>query len=240
MSEPETFNSVRAFARAIGRSHSSVGEWLHHPEWPLQSVPPWKPAHVLAAREWADETLRDSTLIKVKPVEVPAPGFAIGPDELCGSPFNTPIHLGELWDCLSHRDLVSLANALTAAVAFEMIDVSTERGEGQKDAILSRAPVAYYHRLLRLCEKHNPERLTGRMNNALIYFLAQRFNVERPNWFGEMPDPPFDELPDELRNVEPLDHRKPATTQPAKLKPSQKKSQTAGTSGKVNECPTRT
>ncbi len=45
--------SIRALARLMGRSHSTVGEWVKRPDFPTRRKAPWSDADVQAIKAWA-------------------------------------------------------------------------------------------------------------------------------------------------------------------------------------------
>ena len=47
-------STIRELARAVGRSHSAVQDWVRHPEWDQPAQPPW---NVAKAAAWAARTL---------------------------------------------------------------------------------------------------------------------------------------------------------------------------------------
>lgn len=54
-----TYTSIRAFAAAIPRSHSTLSRWMSREDWPadVATTGPWHQADVERVRQWADETL---------------------------------------------------------------------------------------------------------------------------------------------------------------------------------------
>mgnify|MGYP001350311370 CR=1 FL=1 len=51
---PAIAAGIRELARAVGRSHAAVGDWVRHPEWDQARTPPW---NVTRAAAWAARTL---------------------------------------------------------------------------------------------------------------------------------------------------------------------------------------
>lgn len=55
----EAIPSIRALARAIGRSHTAVAKWARHPEWPWSQRGPWPASLVPKIKAWAVDTLKE-------------------------------------------------------------------------------------------------------------------------------------------------------------------------------------
>ncbi|MFN0137985.1 MAG: hypothetical protein ACKVS9_17925 [Phycisphaerae bacterium] len=69
----EMANSVRALAAALGKSHTAVGRWLHHPLWDQAASPPWD---VERARAWAARTLQGNPADTYRDLEPATDGEA--------------------------------------------------------------------------------------------------------------------------------------------------------------------
>ncbi len=52
----KSISSIRELARAVGRSHTSVREWMGHPQWRFRRGP-WSAEQVEEIRAWAAATL---------------------------------------------------------------------------------------------------------------------------------------------------------------------------------------
>jgi hypothetical protein len=55
---PTTYRSLRAFAKAIPRAHTTLRTWFEKEGCPVSSKPPWTAADLQAVRDWAGECLQ--------------------------------------------------------------------------------------------------------------------------------------------------------------------------------------
>src|SRR5688500_7284392 len=104
------YTSVRAFAKALNRDHTTVGRWLAHEEWTLPRRPPWELWDGDLAHRWAAETMDSDRGWRGADRGILAPGpLALTGDEV-GRKLNVFLAWAEpVWGMLTLNDLKWLA-----------------------------------------------------------------------------------------------------------------------------------
>lgn len=151
VSEVTQIPSIRGLARLLGRAHTTVGGWLHRPDWPFRPAPPWPLGIVSDIEQWAEDHLqedRNTEQARPRTVNVAAPGFTLTGNDIAAesTPFHLRPHLTEAqYGTLTMADFESFAHVITLAFKLLMHDRCEELGEGE---LLEEAPPAYYARLM--------------------------------------------------------------------------------------------
>src|SRR4051794_24164016 len=86
--------SIRALARLLNRSHTTIVEWRHR--WPFKPSPPWPLSQVPAMLEWSesefdDERNTEQVEARERRAKLRVPGFTLTAEDIASE--RTPFKL---------------------------------------------------------------------------------------------------------------------------------------------------
>lgn len=176
---PATAAGIRELARAVGRSHAAVGDWVRHPEWDQPRMPPWDVARAAA---WAARTLAPDPARVWRETPVAEAGLDGGLEALR----RNPLSAAKLKLTLTRAEKLDLERRILAAdlVPRRSVEEALVRRVHSVRSAFQALPRHVAGRLVG-CDENEIETVLGEEIRAVLLELSQQV---------ELPEPPDTEM----------------------------------------------
>lgn len=171
---PATAAGIRELARAVGRSHAAVGDWVRHPEWDQSRTPPWDVARAAA---WAARTLAPDPARVWREPPVSEAGMDGGLDALRRNPLNA----AKLKLTLTRAEKLDLERRILAAdlVPRRAVEEALVRRVHSVRSAFQAIPRQVAGRLVG-CDENQIETVLEEEIRAVLLELSQQVELPEP------------------------------------------------------------
>ncbi len=168
-----TIDSARQLARRIGRSNSTVSEWLFRRDWPF-GQPPWPESFLPDVADWMTESLDSPP--DDDAIDIAGPGRASvkAADVLRpGSPWYVGNWIAEPHS-LTTEEAAAVARKVNVCLVYVLIRAHQDAGRGER--IRNPAPASYWAELweLFLADAKYGQGAANLINGILAEWAATR------------------------------------------------------------------